>query len=322
MAYLGLNQPERAQAALVLALKANPGISVEASEFTPAVAALFAGARAPAAASPEAAGQAAEQAGRFQDAFLAYLSAFQSLSDPLAPADDRRLRERIMTVVQKLPTKPVVPQEARAHLTTAEGILAADAALGGSGGPAAQQAALTELRQAVRIAPWWPEPLFNLASVLQKLQQFDLALFNLNLYRLADPAGFLARTTPAPAAAPVAAGETPVRRTPASAVLYVYYVRGARSAMRCDGLQLAELESGRFAKVNVPPGSHTIKVRDSEIEADFASNATVYLRFSRDGYPARYRLRVMNADEAAEEIRRRDIVANDPQRTFSGECTP
>src|SRR4051812_45287160 len=40
------------------------------------------------APSPEALGQAAAAAGRFQDAFRAYLNAIQSLPEPAPPADE------------------------------------------------------------------------------------------------------------------------------------------------------------------------------------------------------------------------------------------
>ena len=67
---------------------------------------------------------AAEQARRLQETFLADLRAFQALQDPPPAADDQRLREQIITVVQQLDTKPLIPAEARAHVKQADDLAA------------------------------------------------------------------------------------------------------------------------------------------------------------------------------------------------------
>ena len=201
LALTRLDQPERARAAVRLALDARPDLAPSATEFTPAVVSLFDEARGPVAADPEAAALAAEQAGRLQDAFVSYLGAYRALPDPPAAADDQRLRERIIGVVRKLATSPVIPSEARDHATTADRLLEAEAILGTTGG-ASIQAAAVALRKAIRIAPWWPETTFKLATAAQQLQRVDEALLNLNLYRLADPDGYAA--TIAKASAPSA----------------------------------------------------------------------------------------------------------------------
>jgi len=321
MAYSGLGQSERARVAVMLALKADPNVAVGATDFSPATVALFAEARRPVSANPETAGQEAEQAGRFQQAFLSYLNAFQSLPEPPASADDQRLREKIIGVVRKLEAKPPVPQEARDHLRNAQDLLDAEAILGSAAGTASQQAA-AELRQSIRIAPWWPDAIFRFATVLQKVQRVDEALVNLSLYRLADPEGYAAMVgrvapkTGADRSATTAADAKSV----GPATLYVYLLRGATSKIRCDGQPIADLEDFHYVKLNVSPGNHTIKVRDSEIVAAFEANREVYLRFSREGYPARYKLRLASPNEAPEELRKRSVVANDPKRTFSAEC--
>lgn len=164
-AYLGLDQPERAQAAALLALKADPAIAISAPPFLPGLVKLFADVRAPAPADPEAAAAGAAKSGNYQEAFLDYLSAYQALPNPAPAADDRRLRERIITVVGRLQTKPAIPEEASAHFDKATQLLEAEAVLG-AGGTATTEAAAAELQQAVRLAPWWPEATFKLAGVL------------------------------------------------------------------------------------------------------------------------------------------------------------
>jgi tetratricopeptide (TPR) repeat protein len=329
MAYVGLDQPERARAAVLLALKADPSIVVGANEFSPAVVALFTDARRPAASDPEAAGQAAEQAGRFQEAFLAYLKAFQSLPEPPTRADDQRLRERIITVVRKIQTRPVVPQEARAHLTRAEGLVAADAVLGGSGGPAVQKAAAAELRQAVRIAPWWPDATFSLATVLQKLQQFDEALLNLNLYRLADPEAYaatVARATPRsvteqPLAPPV------VPKPVVPAVIYVYWPEQARGGGRqkvlCNERQVADLQNNRFVVLKAAAGTHNLTFRDRDVTAVVEAGREYHFRASIEGHTVFSlgpEIRLMSADVARAEMREQEMTPNDARRTFSTDC--
>src|SRR5262245_1781694 len=64
LAYVRMDQPERARAAAAQALQANPALTVGPPDFTPEVVALFDRTRAPAPANPEDAAAAAEAAGR------------------------------------------------------------------------------------------------------------------------------------------------------------------------------------------------------------------------------------------------------------------
>jgi tetratricopeptide (TPR) repeat protein len=192
-AYAGLRQMDRAQEAVTQALQADPHVIVAAGDFTPAVIALFDDAR-----RPEALARAADQSGEFGAAFAAFVAAYQALPDPASAAEDRRLREQIINAARQLATAPAIPADAREHLAKADALLEAEAILGGAAGASSQLAA-TELRKAVRSAPWWPEATFKLASVLQRLQRVDEALLNLTLYKLADPSGYAAaaaRVTP------------------------------------------------------------------------------------------------------------------------------
>lgn len=325
-AYLGLNQPERARAAALLALEANPSLTVSAPEFSLPVVKLFEGLRLLAAVDPETAGLAAEKSGRHQDAFLAYLSAFEALPDSAPAADERRLRQRIIEVVARLETKPLIPQEASAHFDKATQLLEAEELLGASG-TASSEAAAAELQRAIRLAPWWPEATFKLAGVQQKLQRVDDAVANLNLYRLADPAGYaaaIAAKTRAPAE------RTPVRREPAviarpMATIYVYWppqARGAGGRVRCNGALVAELKERRFVSIEVPPGVHRVAINSASVSVSAEGGRAYYLRGSTEGFPAMRRIREVGADEATVEIRDKNVTANDSERTFRTDCGP
>jgi tetratricopeptide (TPR) repeat protein len=333
MAYSELGQPERATAAVTLALIADRNIVVAAPDFSPETAALFAGARRVPAENPEAAGEAAERAGRFPEAFLAYVKAFQSLPPSSPAAAGRRVQEKIIALVVKLETKPPVPPEARDHLAKAQSLTEAEAILGGPGGAASQRAE-AELREAIRFAPWWPDALLRLATVQQKLQRVDEALSNLDLYRLADPAGYAATvkrvlppaepekaSAPAPAVTPAVA---PAVTAIGPAIIYLYYVHtmsssGSKPKVLCDGQRVGDLENGRFIKLTAPAGSHTIKIGQT-VSGVFTAGEEHYVRVSMWPYPAHVTARFATPDEARAEMQSGNIVANDPSRTFTATC--
>lgn len=324
-ANLGLDEPERARAAALLALKADPTIVVSAPPFSPAVAGLFETLRRPTTVDPETAGLDAEKSGRYQEAFLAYLGAFQRLPEPPPAAADRRLRERIVDVVRRLPSAPGIPQEARAHFSKAEELLAAETLLGGTGN-ASSEAAAKELRSAIRVAPWWPDATFALARVLQKLQRVDEALINLNLARRADPdaysAAAIAGGTDAASAPAAVAKAAPDAAKPA--IVYVYWPRGHRTGgthkVLCDGFHIADLKNRRYVLLNVTPGTHTIKVDKRTLPLSFDPGRPYYLRTFVGGYPARLQFREAGQTEAASELNDKDMRANDAARTYSGAC--
>jgi len=327
VALVGVGQLEWAKAAVLQALQADPRIAVDATEFGARVAALFDNARRP-ARDPEAAGQAAELAGRFQDAFLAYLSAIQSLPEPPAPTDDQRLREKIINVVGKLETKPSVPEEARTYLAKAAALMDSAAVPGASSGAAAERAAI-ELRKAVRIAPWWPDAMVQLAIALQQSGRLDDALLNLNLYQLADPQGYAAKV----GSAGPAHVESPERITApepdpaaiAPAVIYVFFPRAARGRgirpkLRCNGQHVADMAHGRFVMLNVPPGFYSFEFNEKKTAASFEGGKDHYIRVAIDGFPARFALRITDPAKAAAEMREKQLVANEQNHTFSAGC--
>ena len=324
-AFIGLEQPEWARGAALEALKADSRIIVTAAAFGPRVAALFEAARSP-ARDPEAVGQAAETAGRFQDAFLAYLSALQSLTEPPAAGDDQRLREKIIKMVAKLEPKPAVPEEARTRLAKADALLAAAPA--GSSDSAVAQAAI-DLRQAVRIAPWWPDAIVRLATTLQRSGRFDDALINLSLYQLADPEGYAA--TVGVVSPPRAEPErvTPAAREPtvvSPALIYVYFPHAARglgvkSKVLCDGQKIADLAHEHYIVFRAASGFHNFEFKGQKAGGSFEGGKDHYFRVGIEGYPAHFVLRATSPQTAAAEIRDKKVLRNEPQNTFSAECT-
>jgi tetratricopeptide (TPR) repeat protein len=329
MVYLAQEQPERARASAAQAIKADPSFVPSADELNPATMALFESTRVAVPANPEAAGQAAEQAGQFQQAFLSYLSAYQALPNPAPRDDDRRLRERIIRVAQKLGTPPIIPPEAQDHVRKADQLLEAEAVLGGTAGTSTQSAA-SELSQAIRIAPWWPEATFKLAGVLQKLQRVDDALVNLNLYKLADPQGYAAVTAakaPAPVAAPAAAPRpaavAPVVKT-GTGTIYIYrtsnfFGGSARGKVDCDGYRMAELQNGRVVTFTAPAGKHLVKIHHDSFEVAVEPGGTYYFRSSIGA--SSLNSRVVTPDEGVAEIKQKNLKANDTNRVTTTQCT-
>lgn len=127
----------------------------------------------------EAEGRAAEQAGRLREALTHYVAALQSVSE--GSADDQRLREAIIKLVQKLSPPPAVPEEAERRL--ARGRAAVKAATNEQG----FLRAANEFSQAVKAAPWLADGYFNLGIVLDKAGRHADAIRSLKLYLLAAP---------------------------------------------------------------------------------------------------------------------------------------
>jgi hypothetical protein len=185
------------------------------------------------------------------------------------------------------------------------------------------QAAAAELRRAIRSAPWWAEATFKLATVLQRLQQPEEALLNLNLYRLADPDGYAATVARATAAAePV--GRVVVPKAIGPAVLYVYWppqVRGkGRPKVLCDENRVADLNGGYYVRLNVTPGAHTLKFHNTSFAIDVDGGQIYYVRVSAEGFLSRGALRLVAPEEAIAEMKTTNVELNDPKKTYSAEC--
>jgi tetratricopeptide (TPR) repeat protein len=323
-AYLTMSQPERAQAAVGLALKADPGFVPSPVDVNAATLALFDASRGARLANPESDARAAEAAGNFQQAFLAYLAAYQALPNPPPRIDDLRLREQIIRVVQRLGTAPIVPPQAIEHVRRSDQLLQAEAVLGGSGGASSRNAA-AELTHALRIAPWWPEATFKLASVQQKLQQVDEALANLNLYKLADPKGYASATAPKPAASSATpARPAPVPAPTGKATITIYrssnfFASSQRMRVDCNGQSIAELQNGRMIRFTAPAGKVTLNFQgDDAIVLEAAPGAEYFFRSGPGGMS--FNTRPVATDEAKSYLKEHKPKLNDAKRTTASEC--
>lgn len=121
-------------------------------------------------------GQAAEEKGQLREALKHYISALQ-----LGHGEERRLREKIIKLVQRLDPPPAVPGEAEKCMAYGK------VAVRRAQSQADYERAAQEFQKAVNIAPWLAEAYFNLAIVQEKAYQYDAAIRNLNFYLLAKP---------------------------------------------------------------------------------------------------------------------------------------
>jgi hypothetical protein len=127
----------------------------------------------------ESAGSVAEQAGKLREALTQYVAALQKTTE--GSADNQRLRETIIKLVQRLSPPPAVPEEAERRM--ARGRAAVKAATDEQG----FLRAANELQQALKAAPWLADGYFNLGVVLDKAGRHADAIRNLKLYMLAAP---------------------------------------------------------------------------------------------------------------------------------------
>ncbi len=130
--------------------------------------------------SDEIQAQAVERAGKLREALTQYVSALQKA--PEGSADDQRLRETIIKLVQKLSPPPAIPEEARRY--SVRGQIAIEEAKS----PADFDEAAKEFGKTLRVAPWWADGYYNLAVAQEKAGQLNEAIRSLKLYLLAAPA--------------------------------------------------------------------------------------------------------------------------------------
>ena len=130
-------------------------------------------------ADEESLGRQAEQVGKLRDALTHYVSALQSI--PQGSDADQRLREKIISLVQKLQPPPGIPEEARKFAVRGE------TAIREAKNVSDYQEAIMEFTRALRIAPWWPDAYFNLGVAQEKAGQLNDTVRCLKLYLLAAP---------------------------------------------------------------------------------------------------------------------------------------
>lgn len=124
-------------------------------------------------------GAAAEKAGKYREALNHYTAALKQVPD--GSAKDQQLRETIVDIAARIKPRAAVPKEAERHLARAQ------AAVELAKTPRDFELAVGELKQALRIAPWWAEGYFNLGTVQEKAGQYGDAQRNLKLYLRTAP---------------------------------------------------------------------------------------------------------------------------------------
>ena len=304
-----LNQPEQAEAEVRSALLAYAGLVVGEDVFPEEIVSLFDRARRPPSPDPEAAGRLAMDEGRPQEAFLEFLQAIRGLKDPRAVDVETRLRREIIEAVGAMSSSPPVPEEARRRLDLTNAM--------------DTESAQSELQAVARLAPWWPEPLFRLSKIQQRLARPDDAAATLGLYKLADLA-----SRPHEAARPDE--PTPVVVAPSlgqastMGMLIIYWspqFKGAgRPKIRCEGAHMADLAKGRLIQITASSGLRKVKFLNKETTIRVLPGGTHYLRAAAVGFPAHAEIREVPEGEAQAEIKEKGIGLNEANKTYGTTC--
>jgi hypothetical protein len=90
--------------------------------------------------------------------------------------------------------------------------------------------------------------------------------------------------------------------------------------LECDGRVVAKLSARRFIVLRAVPGTHTFTFWKRSISGAFEAGQEHYLRVSVGGWPARGKLQFATKEEAAAEMRDKQMTPNDPKNTFNDEC--
>lgn len=94
---------------------------------------------------------------------------------------DYALREKIIKYVQTMVPRPQVPQEAKRPFM--KGVTFQKEASSVSD----YELAISAYKEALLLAPWWPEAIYNMALAQEGAGKFDDAIQSLNLYLLTGP---------------------------------------------------------------------------------------------------------------------------------------
>lgn len=126
---------------------------------------------------PALGGQAASAPGAGQPA-----ARLKELTEEIGKnPEDVSLRERAVKLALALKPKPTIPEEARRHFVKGntfqkEATSVSDYAL-----------AISAYKEALLLAPWWPEAIYNLAIAQESAGLFEDSIRNFNLYLLTNP---------------------------------------------------------------------------------------------------------------------------------------
>lgn len=105
----------------------------------------------------------------------------QYISDLQKNPNDNSLREKIIKHVQTMKPQPVVPQEAKRPFM--KGVTFQKEATSVSD----YELAISAYKEALLLAPWWPEALYNMALAQEGAGKFDDAIQSIKLYLLTGP---------------------------------------------------------------------------------------------------------------------------------------
>jgi hypothetical protein len=130
-------------------------------------------------ADEAAMGQQAEQAGKLREALSHYVTVLQST--PEGSDAEHGLREKIISLVQKIQPPPAIPEEAWKFSVRGQ------TSIKEAKSPSDFQEAAKEFIKALRIAPWWADGYFNLGLAQEKAGQLNEAIRSFRLYLLAAP---------------------------------------------------------------------------------------------------------------------------------------
>lgn len=113
----------------------------------------------------------------------------QHIADLQKNPDDFALREKIIKHVQTMKPAPEISEEARRYFVIAVSLQKKAKDEKGF------ELAVEEYRQALLIAPWWPEAYYNLGIALESTNKYDDAIKALKLYLTTGPKEGDARET-------------------------------------------------------------------------------------------------------------------------------
>ncbi len=113
-----------------------------------------------------------------------YRKAFQICLDYLKEHTDSDIQKRIIQLYPRLDPKPSIPEEARKHAAFAS---AAAEEAAKTANEKYLDRAINEYREALKLAPWWPDIYINAALVMEQRKLYDDAAQMLSLFLLAAP---------------------------------------------------------------------------------------------------------------------------------------
>lgn len=125
----------------------------------------------------QAAGDKAARAGRAAEALTLYAKAL-TRAETLGGKAEESLRLLIVRYAASLPQPPAMPEKAREHLVRGQYLLSKGQSV---------SAVEREMREAQRLAPWWPEGYYNLGILQFGQNKYDEAMANLRLFMAAAP---------------------------------------------------------------------------------------------------------------------------------------